>query len=223
MIARTTAPIVVVNPNSDATVTTALSVAAEPFRMPGAPSIECVTFDDGPPGILTELHVHEAALRFGQYAAERRDAGAFICACYSQPGVDLARSLTTVPVFGIQDAGVLAALARADRFGVIAVAQGSIPRHLRHLRRMGVEHRLAAEVALAEPISVAESGRGERSLALLMRAGAELVEAGAGAIVLGCAGMSGHKDRLAAELGLPVIDPVQAAIGLALSSLLTTP
>ncbi|MFD2236859.1 aspartate/glutamate racemase family protein [Aureimonas populi] len=213
-------PILVVNPNSDRTVTEALSRALDGFRLPGAPAIECVTFEDGPTGILTEQHVQEAALAFGAYAAARADAGAIISACYSQPGVDLARSLTSVPVIGIQDAGVLAALARADLFGVIAVAPGSIPRHLRHLRRLGVDGRLAGEVALAEPVSVAESGRGERSFALLMQAATALAGKGAGAVVLGCAGMSGHRRRLEAELGLPVIDPTQAAVSMALGAIL---
>ena len=213
-------PIVVVNPNSDRGVTQALSRALDRFRLPGAPEIECVTFEDGPPGIVTERDVQEAALRFGDYAITRPDAGALISACYSQPGVDLARSLTKVPVIGIQDAGVFAALARADLFGVIAVAEGSIPRHLRHLRRLGVEGRLAGEVALGEPISVGESGHGERSLVLLLEAGQKLRALRAGAVVLGCAGMSGHRARLEAELGLPVIDPTQAAVALALGTLL---
>lgn len=213
-------PIVVVNPNSDQTVTDALSQALESFRLPGGPQIECVTFEDGPIGIMTERHVQEAALRFGDYAATRPDAGAIISACYSQPGVDLARSLTSVPIIGIHDAGVLSALARADLFGVIAVAPGSIPRHLRHLRRLGADARLAGEVALAETMSVAESGHGERSFALLMQAARQLSAMGAGAIVLGCAGMSGHRARLEIELGLPVIDPTQAAVAIALGTIL---
>lgn len=213
-------PIIVVNPNSDTTVTDALSRALEGFRMAGGPQIECQTFEDGPIGIFTERHVQEAALRFGDYAASRQDAGAIISACYSQPGVDLARSLTPVPVIGIQDAGVLSALARADLFGVIAVAPGSIPRHLRHLRRLGVDNRLAGEVALSRPVSVAESGQGEKSFALLREAGEKLLNTGAGAIVLGCAGMSGHRARLEDLLGLPVIDPTQAAVAMAMGMVL---
>lgn len=214
-------PIVVVNPNSDEAVTEALSRAVDCFQLAGGPLIECVTFKEGPAGIFTEQHVQEAALRFGAYAAERTDAGAIISACYSQPGVDLARSLSSVPIFGIQDAGVFTALARADLFGVIAVAPASIPRHMRHLRRIGADQRLAGEVALAETVSVAESGVGERSFALLERAGRELIERGAGAIVLGCAGMSGHRSRLAKQLGIPIIDPTQAAVALALGAILT--
>ena len=44
---------------------------------------------------------------------------------------------------------------------------------------------------------------------------------GAGAVVLGCAGMSGHRRRLEEELGIRVIDPTQAAVAMALGAVLT--
>jgi Asp/Glu/hydantoin racemase len=77
----------------------------------------------------------------------------------------------------------------------IADSALSIPRHLRLLRRLGVEQRLAAKVPL-EGVSVADSGHGEESFAQLRQAGEALLAAGAGAVVLGCAGMSGHRRRL---------------------------
>ncbi len=214
-------PIVVINPNSSESVTEGLRTALAGFRFPGGPVIECLTITEGPPGVVTQRDVDEAALNAAKIIEARPDAGAFVLACYSQPGLDLARSLTSVPVYGIQDAGVLTALARADLFGVIAVAQASIPRHLRNLRRLGVDNRLAGEVALQGDISVADSGHGEDSYAALVVAGARLKAMGAGAVVLGCAGMAGHRARLEAELGLAVIDPTQAAVAMALGHLVT--
>ena len=43
---------------------------------------------------------------------------------------------------------------------------------------------------------------------------------GAGVIILGCAGMSRHRLKLEAELGIPVIDPTQAAVSMALGTIL---
>ncbi|CAH2603880.1 Hydantoin racemase [Rhodovastum atsumiense] len=213
-------PILVINPNSSEIVTQGLSDALAGFRFPAGPAIECVTITEGPTGVVTQREVDESALRVGDLIAARPDCGAYVIACYSQPGLDLGRSLTKQPVLGIQDAGVLAALSLADSFGVIAVSPLSIPRHLRTLRRLGVEQRLAAEVAL-EGISVADSGHGEESFGQLLRAGERLLAAGAGAVVLGCAGMSGHRARLEQALGVPVIDPTQAAVATALGLLLT--
>ena len=61
------------------------------------------------------------------------------------PGLHVCREGTDRPVFGIAECGVLTALARAERFGVIAIAQRSIPRHMRYLRQMGLMDRLAGE------------------------------------------------------------------------------
>lgn len=216
MTAVPMAPILVINPNSAEVVTAGLSRALEGFRHPDGPAILCVTDPEGPPGIVTQREVDAAALRVGGFVERRRDAGAIVIACYSQPGLDLARSLTGVPVIGIQDAGVMTALALADTFGVVAVSPLSIPRHLRVLRRLGVEGRLAGEVALEGGISVADSGHGEDSYAALREAGLRLKAMGAGAVVLGCAGMAGHRMRLESDLALPVVDPTQAAVAMAL-------
>jgi Asp/Glu/hydantoin racemase len=213
--------ILVINPNSSEIVTEGLRTALSGFSFPGGPIIECLTIKEGPPGVVTQRHVDEAALHTAAVIESRPDAAAYVLACYSQPGLDLARSITTRPVYGIQDAGVLSALALADMFGVIAVAEASIPRHLRNLRRLGVDQRLAGEVALEGSVSVAESGHGEESYGLLLAAARKLKGLGAGAIVLGCAGMSGHRKRLEEEVGCAVIDPTQAAVAMAFGNLVT--
>lgn len=48
----------------------------------------------------------------------------------------------------------------------------------------------------------------------------ELGVAGAGAIVLGCAGMAPIRARLERETGLAVVDPVLAAASIALGAVL---
>ena len=52
-------------------------------------------------------------------------------------------------MFGINECGVLTALARGDRFGIIAIAANSIARHQRYLRQMGSPDRLAANARSA--------------------------------------------------------------------------
>jgi allantoin racemase len=43
-------------------------------------------------------------------------------------------------------------------------------------------------------------------------------EDGTGAIVMGCAGMARHRRSLEQALGVPVIDPTQAAVAMALGT-----
>jgi Asp/Glu/hydantoin racemase len=209
--------IVVINPNSNVDVTAGLDAALAAFRFPGGPAIECLTLAEGPFGIESQFDADSVVLPLARLVQGRADAVAFVIACYSDPGLDACRSVAAAPVFGIQESGVLSALARADRFGVIAIRDGSIERHRRTMRRMGVLDRLAGERALN--LSVADSA-GEGAYDRLAAVGVQLKADGAGTVVLGCAGMARHRARLEAALGLPVIDPTQAAVAMALGAVL---
>jgi len=212
-------PIVVINPNSNTAVTEGLDHALAPFRLGGGPQIECLTLAEGPFGIESQLDSDSVVVPLARLVQSRPDASAFVIACYSDPGLDGCRSVTEAPVFGIQDSGVLSAMARTDLFGVLAIAEPSIARHRRTMARMGVLGRLVGEVALN--ITVDESARGDQTFARLIAAGTRLRDRGAGALILGCAGMARHRAPLEAELGVAVIDPTQAAVAMALGTVLT--
>ena len=211
-------PIVVINPNSNQSVTDGLEKSLIPFNQFGQYFIECVTLTEGPFGIESQLDSDSVVIPLANFVKTRKDAGAFVIACYSDPGIDACRSITSQPVFGIQESGVLTALSRADRFGVIAISDASVERHRRYLARMQVLNRLAGEIALN--ISVDESANGTGTYQRLIEVGYRLVEMGAGVIILGCAGMSRHRLKLEAELGIPVIDPTQAAVSMAIGTIL---
>lgn len=213
-----TGPIVVINPNSNQAVTHGLKDALAAFNLPGGPKIECLTLEEGPFGIESQFDSDSVVLPLVKLMQSRPDAGTFVIACYSDPGLDTCRSVVPQPVFGIQESGVLTAMARADRFGVIAIADGSIPRHRRTMARMQVLDRLACEIALN--MSVDESARGAGTFDRLVDVGTTLKEQGAGVVILGCAGMARHRAPLEAALGIPVIDPTQAAVAMALGALL---
>ncbi|MGJ8604116.1 MAG: aspartate/glutamate racemase family protein [Marivita sp.] len=213
-----TGPIVVINPNSNKAVTDGLKDALARFDLPGGPDIECLTLSEGPFGIESQRDSDSVILPLAALMQSRPDAGAFVIACYSDPGLDTCRSVVPQPVFGIQESGVLTAMARADRFGIIAIAQASVPRHRRTMARMQVLDRLACEIPLN--MSVDESARGAGTFDRLIEVGSDLKIQGAGAIILGCAGMARHRAGLETELNMPVIDPTQAAVAMALGALL---
>jgi allantoin racemase len=213
-----TRPVVVINPNSNEAVTEGLSDALEPFRFPGGPAIECLTLAEGPFGIETQVHADGVILPLVRLVGSRPDAAAFVIACYSDPGIDACRSVAKVPVFGIQESGLLTALARGDRVGIIAVAEPSVKRHMRYMRRMGAIDRVAGERPVN--MSVDETARANDALARLTEVGRKLINDGADAIVLGCAGMARHRAPLEAALGVPVIEPTQAAVAMALGAVL---
>ncbi|WP_108882717.1 aspartate/glutamate racemase family protein [Anderseniella sp. Alg231-50] len=210
--------ILVINPNSNDEVTTGFSEVLDALRLQDGPEIECVTLAEGPFGIETQADVESVTLPLRQIVVDRTDADAFVIACYSDPGITVCREATGKPVFGIQESGVLAALSRGERFGVIALGQQSIKRHLRYIRQLGLETRLAAERPLHLSVAAAEEADAYPRVLEVAR---ELVENdGADVLLLGCAGMTRHRLPLERDLSVPVIDPVQMAVAQALTAVL---
>lgn len=209
--------ILVINPNSNPAVTQGLEDALKPLGFEGGPELVCQTLAEGPFGIESQADVDSVAMPLRRLVEGDNGSAAFIIACYSDPGLQVCREGTDRPVFGIAECGVLAALARAETFGVIAIAQRSIPRHMRYLRQMGLTERLAGERPLN--MSVAETASGEGTLVKMIDIGRALRdEDGARAIVMGCAGMARHRRPLEDALGIAVIDPTQAAVTMALGT-----
>ncbi len=212
------ATILVVNPNSNAEVTAGLDRALEPLRLGGGPEIRCMTLEEGPYGIESQADVEAVAQPLARTVAQSH-ADAFVIACYSDPGLHLCREATARPVFGIAELAMLTALTRGDRFGVVAILQRSIPRHLRYIRQLGLAARLAAERPL--DLRVHELADEGRTWERLLQVGRGLKDRdGADVVILGCAGMARYRARLEAELGLPVVDPTQAAVTMALGAVL---
>jgi allantoin racemase len=207
----------VINPNSNDTVTRSLDAALAPLRFANGPEIVCSTLAEGPFGIESQADADSVVLPLVRLIEADNSSDAFVIACFSDPGLHACREGTSRPVFGIAECGVLAALARADRFGVIAIGQRSIARHLRYLRQLGTMDRFAGERSI--DMSVAETASGEKTLERMVEVGGRLKrENGANAVVMGCAGMARHRLALEQALGVPVIDPTQAAVTMAIGT-----
>lgn len=207
----------VFNPNSNQSVTDAIAASLKAFAAPGRISIVCETLETGPIGIETERHVASVVVPLVD-RMKVRPASAYVIACYSDPGLALARDELDAPVFGIMESAVMQACTMGERFGVIALSKGAIRRHERGLRTMGMAHKLAAERPIGA--SVAESA-GADALSTLEQAGEALRDKdGADTVILGCAGMARHRTALQESLGIPVIDPTQAAVAAALGAVL---
>ena len=210
--------IVVINPNSTVAVTEDIDRALAPLRFRDGPEIECLTLAEGPPGIETQEHVDSVVAPIRRRVeAEDQGAAAFVIACFSDPGLKEAREATAKPVFGIAESGLMSAMARAGRVGVIAILEASVERHRRFYRAHGIESRVAGELAL--DLGVLELAKEKVAFARLTEVGARLRdEFRAEILVLGCAGMARYRARLEAALDVPVIDPTQAAVAMAIAA-----
>ena len=208
--------ILVINPNSTEAVTRGIDEACEPLRISGGPQIDVMTLKEGPPGIETQQHVDSVVSPLLQ-TVKNREAGydAFVIACYSDPGLHSIREATKKPVLGISECGILTALTLGQKFGVIAILDKSIPRHLRYMGALGVMDRLAGELPVG--LGVTELGDEKRTFGRMVEVGKRLREAhGANVIVMGCAGMARYRKPLQDAVGIPVVEPTQAAVAMAI-------
>ncbi|QKD04249.1 aspartate/glutamate racemase family protein [Mesorhizobium loti R88b] len=207
-----TVQILVVNPNTTASMTETIAAAARGVAG-GWTEIVAVTSSMGPASI--EGYYDEAlavpGLLMEIAAGERQGAQAAIIACFDDTGLDAARAMATIPVLGICEAALSLASFIAQRFSVVTTTDRSRVPVEALVQRYGMAGRArvrAADIpvlALDDPASGAvEKLRGEIARAI--------EEDRAEAIVLGCAGMADLAHRLQEEFSLPVIDGVGAAV-----------
>ena len=210
------ARILVINPNSTEAVTRGIDEAVEPLRMAGGPAIECMTLTEGPPGIETQQHADAVVAPLVRTVRERDvDYAAFVIACYSDPGLHSVREATKKPVLGISECGILTALTLGQKFGVIAILRQSVARHLRYMSALGVTDRLAAELPVG--LGVTELSDESKTFGRMVEVGETLRDAhGADVVVMGCAGMARYRKPLQEAIGVPVVEPTQAAVAMAI-------
>lgn len=152
--------------------------------------IEFYRSASGPPAIETrvdhDLAIPEVLRLAKQAEAERNDAAIIWCA--GDPGLESARELVDIPVVGPKQASLS-----------IAMNLGNIP------------------VILPPPLPVLEMRKDlKKTLRLAERAGKVLIrDKNADVLILGCMGFFGLSRKISEVLGVPVIDPAEAALSVA--------
>ncbi len=210
-----TGTLYVMNPNSSVSVTAGIDDAMAPLRKFGVP-ISCTTLAEGPPGIENQKQADLVVppLLTQALTLESKASG-YVIACFGDPGLHAMRDQTDLPVLGIQEAAVMTALTMGQRFGVIAILPGSIPRHLRAFGAMGVLGRCAGDRALG--LGVEELANPDATMTRMIEVGTRLRdEDGADVLIMGCAGMAQYRNVLQDRLQMPIIEPCQAAAAMAL-------
>jgi allantoin racemase len=208
--------ILVINPNSTVAVTRAIDDAMESLRIAGGPEIACLTLDEGPPGVESQTDADGVNMPLCRVLREQEAAcAACVIACFSDPGLFSAREVTAKPVLGIAECGILTALTLGQRFGVISILARSVPRHLRYIAAMGLGQRLAGDLPVG--LGVTELGDARTALTRMIDVGRSLREDhGADVLVMGCAGMARYRADLEEAVRIPVVEPTQAAVAMAI-------
>jgi allantoin racemase len=206
--------ILVVNPNTTASMTRKIGEAARLAASPGT-EINAVNPEHGPPSI--EGYFDEVFAIPGMIGCmqEQPDQDAYVVACFDDTGVDAARCAVSAPVIGIGEAAFHMATLLAGRFSVVTTLARSVPAIEHNLTRYGLISRCARVRASEIPVLDLEKPGSNAEATISAEIARALEEDQSEAIVLGCAGMADLAGRLSAAHGVPVLDGVSCAVKLA--------
>jgi allantoin racemase len=210
--------LLLINPNSTASMTTAIEATAAAVASPGT-VVEAVNPIGGPHSIESDdderrcipLLLDEVRKAVARPRDSRPDA--YVVACFGDPGLDEVRRLVDVPVLGIAQAAMHAAALAAGDFSVVTSTSATVPRGWELAKSYTPSQCLgvyASDIPVltidSDPSTVGPIGD---------HCEAALAADGSRAIVLGCAAMAKYAGPLTQRLGVPVIDGVVAATLLA--------
>jgi allantoin racemase len=203
--------ILLINPNTTATMTDGMAAAAHAAARPGT-QIEATTVEGSVPFIDGWYDETLAAAAVARLVADR--AGTFdaaIVACFGDPGLYAARELTEAPVVGIAEASFLLAMTLGHRFGIISTVDRATPATWDLLTHYGIAARCAAvEPSDAEVLELDNDP--SAALDRIEAAGTRAIAAGAEVLCMGCGAMLSIRSELERRLRVPIVEAVPAAV-----------
>ncbi|EST11192.1 aspartate/glutamate racemase family protein [Sporolactobacillus laevolacticus] len=134
-----------------------------------------------------------------------------LIACFGDPGLYALKEICSCPVIGIAEASFSAALLLGKKFVVITALQKAVPMMEDLIDQYGLEKRCATVRAINLDVLAIEQDRGSK-YARFIEVGRSCVADGAEVLILGCASMTGLKEKMEDSLHIPVIDPVVTGI-----------
>ena len=203
--------IVLINPNSTASMTTAMTETAR-SAAPNA-RIEGWTSHDGPPAIQGADDGARATLPMLKLvrSASAQGARAIIIGCFDDTALEDARAIANCPVVGIGQAAYHVAAMIGPQFSVVTTLGVSVPILEQNITAYGLRHAVARVRASEVPVLEIETNPDRAAEKIL----SEIVDAAARdnvqSVVLGCGGMVEIPARAALQTKLPIVDGVRAA------------
>jgi allantoin racemase len=148
--------------------------------------------------------------------AERDGFDGTILGCFGDPGIDAAREMVSFPVVGPGEASMLFAAALGHRFSVVTVLDSVVPLLERLAWQVGVDRKLASVRAIGVPVLELDRDPDETLTRMVREGEAARDHDRADVIVIGCMTMAfgDRQGELAGRLGIPVVNPVYAAVKL---------
>lgn len=205
------------NCNTTFTMTDGMASEARAAARAGT-TVTALTPTWGPASCEGWLDSFVSAAAVLDVVAAHRDAGnsvdALVMAGFGEHGRQGARELLDGPVVDITEAAAIYAGLLGDQYAVITSLSRTIPLIEDSLRSSRLLERCHSLQATDMPVLELEADP-DATVAAFAAPARKAIEAGADVLILGCAGMSSLRSRLAFDLGVPVIDGIAAAVTLA--------
>jgi allantoin racemase len=207
--------ILVINPNTSLSMTAHIRAALESIKRPDTElTVTCP--DKGPETIESaydEAFAIPSTLELVKRASQE-GYDAVILACFSDPGLDAAREISTIPVVGIEEATLHVAAMLGARFSIMTPRRQRIASKREHVHLRGLSHFLASVRSLDLSVAQTEADPAGTKQRLMEVAAAAVDADGAEVIVMGCAGMAGYAEEIERTLNVKVLDPTAVALKL---------
>lgn len=209
--------ILIINPNSTASMTHAVGEAARAVAGPNT-TITAINPKNSPASIQGPQD-GQAALPhlielFERKILDQDKYDALVIACFDDTGLFQLRAKSPIPVIGIGEAAFHAAMLLSDQFSVVTTMDVSIPIIVDNIEQYGFEKRCTRVRASGIPVLALETGSTDTTAILEAEIAKAFTDDKCGTVVLGCAGMADFAQSMTDKFSKPVIDGVAASIGL---------
>jgi len=193
-----------------------------PPKIPVAADVELAVraLDRGSATIESYYDEYVGAMDIVEKALKAREEGfdAVVIDCFMNPMMEGLRELLDIPVVGAGEAALHIASMLGDNFSIL----DPDPPHRTYSHRVVAAAGLTHKLRSVRYLDLGVAGLSGGFDAVLGRMVEEAVKAveedGAHVIVFGCTGMRSYAEKLAQEMeayGVPVVEPITAAVGVA--------
>jgi allantoin racemase len=210
--------ILLINPNTSATITDILAARMREIAGPGV-TILPVTGRFGAPYIASRAAAaiagHAALDALAEHVA---DCDVVYLACFGDPGLAALKEVSPVPVVGMAEAAVEAACRRGRRFAIVTGGAAWAPMLNELVTALGRSDRLAAIRTVEQSGDEIARDPGAALDRLVEACNACANEDGATSVILGGAGLAGLAASVQGSVPVPVICSVEAGARAALAA-----
>jgi allantoin racemase len=137
---------------------------------------------------------------------------AIIINCFADPVINAAREICHIPIIGPAQASMVVAMSLARKFAIISIYKKSGPWGELQARQARTENMLVYSTGIEIPVLELEKDPDRTKKEIIKEARFAIEKKGAEVIILGCTGMAPIARAIKEELGVPVIEPMLAAL-----------